>query len=237
MMSKKAIVLLSGGVDSATCLYLAKKANFSPFCLIFDYGQRHRKEIESAKKIARQAKAKYLVCRIDFPWKGSSLLDQRLKLPKPRPHAASERGKQTSRIPSTYVPGRNITFLSFALSYAEAIQAKAIYIGANARDFAGYPDCRPNFYRAFKNVAKTGLADNDIRISTPLLYKTKAQIIRLGQSLGVPYKLSWSCYQGGTRPCGKCSSCRFRAKGFREAGLADPGGTSVNKLRKGLRTK
>jgi len=205
------VILLSGGIDSAACLYLAKKRGFKPFCLLFDYGQRHRREIESAKKIARKAGSDYLICKISFPWKGSSLLDSRLKIPR------SSRG-----IPSTYVPGRNIIFLSFALSYAEAIKAKTIFIGANARDFSGYPDCRPDFYRAFRKAAKAGLKDKDIRISTPLINKTKAQIIRLGKKLGVPFELSWSCYRGGKRPCGECDSCRFRAKGFREAGLRDP---------------
>lgn len=218
-MPKKAVVLLSGGIDSATCLYLAKDKGFTPHCLIFNYAQSHISEIESAKKIAYKAGCKYLVCKIGFPWKGSSLLDRRLKIPKPRSPAAQGRGKG---IPSTYVAARNIVFLSFALSYAEVIKANAIFIGANARDFSGYPDCRPDFYRAFRKVVKTGIKSKDIQLFTPLINKTKAEIIRLGQNLGVPYELSWSCYRGGRRPCGECSSCRFRAKGFREAGLQDP---------------
>ena len=218
-MPKKAVVLLSGGIDSATCLYLAKDKGFTPHCLIFNYAQSHIREIESAKKIAHKAGCKYLVCKIGFPWKGSSLLDRRLKIPKPRSPAAQGRGKG---IPSTYVAARNIVFLSFALSYAEVIKANAIFIGANARDFSGYPDCRPDFYRAFRKVVKTGIKSKDIQLFTPLINKTKAEIIRLGQNLGVPYELSWSCYRGGRRPCGECSSCRFRAKGFREAGLQDP---------------
>ena len=210
-MSKKAVVLLSGGIDSATCLYLAKKRKFSPYCLIFDYGQRHYREIESAKKIAQKAKVDFLICKINFPWKGSSLLDMRLAVPK------HSRG-----IPSTYVAARNIIFLSFALSYAEAIKAGAIFIGANARDFSGYPDCRPNFYSAFRKVAKTGLKNQNIRIFTPLINKTKAEIIKLGWQFGLPFELSWSCYRGAVKPCGLCDSCRFRAKGFREAKLKDP---------------
>jgi len=210
-MSKKAVVLLSGGIDSATCLYLAKKKGFNTHCLIFDYGQRHRREIQSAKGIARFTKSKYLILKINFPWKSSSLLDKNLKVPK--------RG---NGIPSTYVPARNIIFLSYALSYAESINAKSIFIGANARDFSGYPDCRPQFYKAFKKVAQTGIKNNNIKISIPLLYKTKAEIIQLGKHLKVPFKLSWSCYRGGKKPCGECDSCRFRVRGFRKAGIVDP---------------
>jgi len=211
-------VLLSGGLDSATCLYLAKKQGLRAFCLIFDYGQRHRKEIVSAKRIARAAGAKFLVCKINFPWKGSSLLNAKERIP----------GKVRG-IPSTYVPGRNIIFLSFALSYAETLKGSAIFIGANARDFAGYPDCRPDFYRSFREVAKTGLKRKGIRVLTPLLHKTKAEIVKLASSLGVPFELTWSCYRGGKGPCGRCSSCCFRAKGFREAGVKDP--TICKKLR------
>lgn len=210
-MPKKAVVLFSGGIDSATCLYLAKKQGFTPYCLAFDYGQRHLREINSAKILARKAKAKFLLCKISFPWKGSSLLDAKLNIPR-----------RSRGIPSTYVPARNIIFLSFALSYAEGIKAKAIFIGANARDFSGYPDCRPGFYHAFRNMARQGLKSKDIRTLTPLINKTKLEIIKLGQQLGVPYELSWSCYRGGSRPCGVCASCRFRAKGFREAKIRDP---------------
>ncbi len=210
-MPERAVILLSGGIDSLTCLYLAKQKGFKPYCLIFDYGQRHRREIDSAKRIAGKAGCKYLVCRINFPWKGSSLIDKGRKLPR--------RGRG---IPSTYVTARNIIFLSFALSYAETLKARAVFIGANARDFSGYPDCTPAFYRAFKKAARAGIKNKNIRISVPLLYKTKAQIIRLGRRLGAPYGLSWSCYRGGRRPCGECDSCRFRARGFRQAGIKDP---------------
>jgi 7-cyano-7-deazaguanine synthase len=210
-MPKKAVVLLSGGIDSATCLYLAKRNGFAPHCLIFDYGQRHQREIDSAKRLAREARAKFVICKISLPWKGSSLLDTSLKVP------------QRSRgIPSTYVPARNIIFLSFALSYAEVIKAKVIFIGANVRDFSGYPDCQPAFYRAFSEVIRTGLKNKGIKVLTPLINKTKSEIIELGQRLGLPFELSWSCYHGGKRPCAVCDSCRFRTKGFRQAGLQDP---------------
>jgi 7-cyano-7-deazaguanine synthase len=221
---KKAVVLLSGGLDSATTLYLAKKEGFKCHCLIFDYGQRHRREIKAAKAIAQIANCKSQVIKIALPWKGSSLLDKNIKILT---------GNRLSgypvirRIPNTYVPGRNIIFLSFALSYAEAIKAGAIFIGANAVDFSGYPDCRPEFYRAFSKViatgTKSGAEKRKIQIKTPLIRKTKAQIIRLGKNLGVPFALTWSCYGGGKRPCGICDSCYFRAKGFREAGIRDEG--------------
>lgn len=208
---KKAVVLLSGGIDSATCLYLAIRQGFVPHCLIFNYGQRHTREIVSAKKIARKAKCGYSVCGMSFPWKGSSLIDKSLEIP------VHGRG-----IPSTYVPGRNIIFLSFALSCAEAIKAEAVFIGANVRDFSGYPDCRPEFYRSFKSVARTGLKSKAIKILTPLLHKSKAEIIKIGLELSVPYYLCWSCYRGADKPCGRCDSCRFRARGFRQANLKDP---------------
>lgn len=215
---KKAVILLSGGLDSATTLYLAKEKGYQCFCLIFDYGQRHKKEINSAKKIAQAAGSIWQVIKIALPWKGSSLLDRRTPVSSIR--------YQVSGIPLTYVPGRNIIFLSFALSYAEAIKAEAICIGANAIDYSGYPDCRPEFYQAFIQAARLGtkfaVEGQPIRILTPLIQKTKAQIIKLGMKLGVPYALTWSCYEGGKLPCGKCDSCRFRAKGFREAGLSDP---------------
>jgi len=211
----KAVVLLSGGLDSAVALYFAKKQGFDCHCLIFDYGQRHKKEISCAKKIASRLGCPEQVIKISLPWKGSSLLDRQIALPR------SE--YQTNTIPSTYVPGRNIIFLSFAVSYAEVIKAKAIFIGAHAQDYSGYPDCRPEFYRAFSRAAargtKTGVSGEPIKIITPLIHKNKAQIIQLGVKLGVPFHLTWSCYQGGNTPCGKCDSCRFRAKGFKGAGI------------------
>jgi len=210
--NKKAIVLLSGGLDSATVLYSAKKLGFKCSCLVFDYGQLHRREIESAKRIARLAGCEYEVVKIGLPWKGSALLDRKIKVPR----------KPRGGIPATYVPARNIIFLSFALSYAEATGAGAIFIGAHTQDYSGYPDCRPEFFRAFEKVitkgTKAGVEHKQIKIKAPLINKTKAQIVRIAAKLRVPVELTWSCYLGGSKPCGTCDSCRFRAKGFKQAG-------------------
>lgn len=218
----KAVVLLSGGLDSATVLYIAKKEGFRCHCLIFDYGQRHRREIESAKRVARSAGCTYKILKIKLPWRGSALLDKKIRIPT----RELKNTRTQEPVPDTYVPARNIIFLSFALSYAEAIGAKAIYIGAHAQDYSGYPDCRPEFFRAFRNMArlgtKAGIENKSIHILAPLLHKNKAQIIRLGKKLGVPFELTWSCYRGGRSPCRACDSCYYRAKGFKEAGHLDP---------------
>lgn len=215
MPRNKAIVLLSGGLDSATTLFIAKKKGFSCSCLIFDYGQRHKKEIASAKKIAAVAKCPYKVLKISLPWKGCALLDRRLRFPM------NYKSRKAGVIPNTYVPARNIIFLSFALSYAEAEKAKAVFIGAHAQDYSGYPDCRPEFFKAFNKMAmvgtKTGAQKKGIRIIAPLINKKKSEIIRTGYQLGVPFGLTWSCYKGGRAPCGRCDSCLYRAKGFKEA--------------------
>lgn len=207
-MSKKAIVLLSGGMDSAVTLFLAKKKGFKPYCLTFDYGQRHKKEILSAKKVAEAAKSEFTLLKIRLPWKNSALLDKNIKVPENRKFSGR------ADIPATYVPARNTIFLSFALSYAEAIGAKAVFIGANAIDFSGYPDCRPEYYKVFNELFKKAIKLKDIKIITPLLYKTKEDIVKLGRRLGVNFNLTWSCYKGGRRPCGVCDACRFRSKGF-----------------------
>ncbi len=216
---KKAIVLFSGGLDSTTLLYYAKNKGFDVECLIFNYGQRHNKEIKNAIEIATRLKLKYHLIKFALPWKGSSLIEKSVDIPV---HQLID----SKNIPSTYVPARNIIFLSFAASFAEAIGANAIFIGVNAIDYSGYPDCRPVFVDAFQEVLKQGLKagveGKPIKIHAPLIKKTKAQIIKLGLKLKVPYHLTWSCYQGGKKPCGKCDSCALREEGFISAGQRDP---------------
>lgn len=216
---KKAIVLLSGGIDSSTTLFLAKGQGYKASCLIFDYGQKHKKEILSAKRIAKLARCKYKIIKFQLPRKGSSLLDETKSVPK------RKSVKNIKGIPSTYVPARNLIFLSFALSFAESQKCDAIFIGANQVDYSGYPDCRAEFYNALKVVVakgtKAGVEGKPIKILTPLIKMKKSEIIKLGTKLGVPYKFSWSCYKGARRPCGKCDSCLLRQKGFSQAGIQD----------------
>lgn len=206
-------MLLSGGLDSATVLYFAKAKGYICHCLIFDYGQLHRKEINCAVNIAKASRSSCRILKIDFPWKGSALLDKKIKVPD----------KIAEGVPATYVPARNIIFLSFALSFAETLKARAIFIGAHAQDYSGYPDCRLEFFKAFAKVAKVGtLGGCRIEILAPLLKMNKSRIISFGRKLGVPFNLTWSCYRGAKLPCGKCDSCHYRAKGFKEADLVDP---------------
>jgi len=219
MRFKRAIVLLSGGLDSATVLYLAKKKGYKVVCLIFDYGQHHKKEIQAAKRIAHKAKVDYYIEKIKLPWGGSTLLGKNKRIPWHRQHAIN-------KIPSTYVPARNIIFLSFALSFAEALEAEAVFIGAHSQDYSGYPDCRVQFLNAFRKAAALGTASGvnkrGVKIMAPLIRKNKSDIIKLGIKLNVPYHLTWSCYEGASSPCGRCDSCYYRAKGFKEAGITDP---------------
>ena len=223
---KKAIVLLSGGLDSSTALYMAKRQGFDIFCLVFDYGQQHKRELGAAKRIARIARCRFTVLKIALPWKGSSLLDKQFKIPLFNGEIKPAAKPAFNEIPSTYVPARNTIFLSFAISYAEAIGATDIFIGANALDYSGYPDCRPAYFKAFNRLAilatKRGTERKDIRIQAPLVRLKKSEIIKLGLKLGVPFDKTWSCYMGGKKPCGRCDSCVFRAKGFKEAGSKDP---------------
>jgi len=205
---KKAVVLLSGGMDSAVTLFIAKRTGYNTNCLTFDYGQRHKKEILFAKRLAKAAKSKCTILKISLPWKKSALLDKNIKVPENR----NISGKK--EIPATYVPARNTIFLSFALSYAEAIGANAVFIGANAVDFSGYPDCRPEYYKAFNELFKKATKLKGIKIVAPLLYKTKEEIVKLGRQFGVDFNLTWSCYKGGRKPCEVCDACRLRTKGF-----------------------
>ena len=219
-MKRKAIVLLSGGLDSAVTLFVALKKGYEVHCLLFDYGQRHKVEMASSRKIASSAGAKLKVVKLALPWKGSSLLDVKMKLPFSRTIGEIKKG-----IPSTYVPARNTIFLSIAASFAEAIGADAIFIGAHFEDSSGYPDCRKEYLDVFNKVMRLGTErglKGRLKIEFPLIKMSKSRIIKLGHSLKVPFEFTWSCYAGGKRPCMKCDSCILRAKGFKEAGLKDP---------------
>lgn len=216
------IVILSGGLDSTVCMAMAyEKTNTAPVALSFDYGQRHKIELKRAALVAAHYGSKHLIIPIDMPWKGSSLTDMDIDVPMTEPLEHHE-----DDIPTTYVPARNIIFLSLALSLAEASNAQGIYIGVNALDYSGYPDCRPEFIDAFQKMANVGqaraISGDAVQIHTPLIYMTKAQIIQSAISLKAPLELTWSCYQGLEVPCGTCESCRLRQKGFAQAGLDDP---------------
>ena len=210
-------------MDSATALAIAIKDGFDVTALSVDYGQRHRKEIEAAKKVASHFRIKdHRVVNLDLTEiGGSALTDRRIRVPEQRRLEEIGQG-----IPSTYVPARNTILLSYALGLAEATDSKAIYIAANQIDFSGYPDCRPEFYKAFQEVArlgtKRGVEGDVIEIRTPLIAMSKADIVRKGEELGVPWALTWSCYLGEEKACGVCDSCQLRLKGFREAGVKDP---------------
>ncbi|KAA0875122.1 7-cyano-7-deazaguanine synthase QueC [Nitrincola tapanii] len=220
-MTQRAVVLLSGGLDSATCLALAQSQGYECYVLSFDYGQRSATELNAARALASAMAVKeHRVLRLHLEdFGGSALTDNTLEVPE-----YSVEGE----IPVTYVPARNTVFLSLALGWAEVLDADAIFIGVNAVDYSGYPDCRPEFIRAFEAMAalatRQGVEGRPIRIETPLLYLTKAEIIQAGLSLGVDYAQTLSCYQADEqgRACGRCDSCRLRAKGFADAGVADP---------------
>ncbi|MFH1618559.1 MAG: 7-cyano-7-deazaguanine synthase QueC [bacterium] len=220
---KKAVVLFSGGLDSATCLCWALDRGFDCAALGISYGQKHAKELICAGKIAGILGVKLLEINLELPWlKSSSLVDASRKLPQ---IALSRIGK--AGLPSTYVPGRNLMFAAIAASLADSIGAGTVIAGPNALDYSGYPDCRPEFYRALQGAVKLGTAGSHvprgkIRILTPLIHMSKAQIVRLAMRLKVPLEFTWSCYAGGKKPCGKCDSCKLRARGFKEAGFADP---------------
>ena len=222
---KKAVVLFSGGLDSTTCLAVAKSEGFAPCALSFEYGQRHKVELEAAKRVARAMDvAAHLILPLPLGAIGGSALTADIAVPKDRDTAAME-----ADIPVTYVPARNTIFLSMALGWAEVLGAQDIFIGVNALDYSGYPDCRPEFVRAFEamaNLAVKEAVEGRLRIAihTPLLTLTKAEIVRLGMRLGVDYGLTHSCYDPSPEglACGRCDSCLLRRKGFEEAGLPDP---------------
>lgn len=221
----KAVCLLSGGLDSATCVAFARRAGFDCYALSFDYGQRHAVELAAARRVAEAlGAADHRTAKIDLRVFGHSALTDDIDVPKGRDEAA-----MGAAIPVTYVPARNTIFLSFALAWAEVLEANDIFIGVNALDYSGYPDCRPEFIEAFETMAnlatKSGVEGRTkIRVRTPLIALSKADIVRLGAELGVPFGLTHSCYDpdAAGRACGECDSCLLRAKGFREAGIPDP---------------
>lgn len=209
----RAIVLLSGGLDSCTTACIAKHRGYELHALSFDYGQRHKKELESSKKIAKRLGIDHRIIRIELPERSDALTGS-LSVPHNR-----EIGKE---IPVTYVPARNTIFIAYALSWSEVIDADAIFIGANAIDFSGYPDCTKEYIEAWNDLIKVGMKNNGVRVVAPLIDMNKAEIIKEGAKLGAPFELTWSCYEGREKACGVCDSCMLRLKGFKEAGLKDP---------------
>ena len=207
-----AVVLFSGGLDSTTVLYYALSKGYKCRCLIFNYGQKHDKEIKAAVKIAKITGCAYSIVKISLPWSNDALTNKNKDVPV--------HNKITKFIPSTYVPGRNTLFLSYALSYAQSAGANSVFIGVNSVDFSNYPDCTPEFINAYNGVLKS--LKTKIKVKTPILNMNKARIIKLGTKLKVPYRYTWTCYNGYNKPCGKCDSCKLRAKGFKEAKLNDP---------------
>lgn len=222
-MKKKAVVLFSGGLDSTTALCWARAKGYECLAVSFDYGQRHDRENRSARAITRRLGVKLYEIKLAFPWFAAcSLVNKKLKLPDVKISKIGRKGD----IPSTYVPGRNLVFASAGFSLADAVGAEAVVLGPNVVDYSGYPDCRPEFYRALQKAAacgtRSGANGRPIKILTPLIKLGKAGIVRLGLKLKAPLELTWSCYSGGRTPCGRCDSCKLRAKGFSDAGLQDP---------------
>ena len=221
---EKAVCLLSGGLDSATCLALARREGYQCYALSFDYGQRHKIELDAAARVAQALGAeRHLVAKIGLDAFGGSALTSAIDVPKGR--SSDEMGEG---IPVTYVPARNTIFLSFALAWAEVLESAHIFIGVNALDYSGYPDCRPEFIEAYERMAnlatKAGVEGRTrVKIHTPLLHLTKAGIVKLGRELGLDFGLTFSCYDPapGGRPCGQCDACLLRRKGFDEAGIED----------------
>ncbi len=221
---RRAVVLVSGGLDSATTLAIARDRGFDSYALSFDYGQRHRHELEAARRVAEyHGVVEHRIMTIDLRAFGGSALTADIDVPKDRVASA-----QNEDVPITYVPARNTIFLAFALGYAEVLESLDIFLGVNAVDYSGYPDCRPAFIEAFENMAnlatRLAVQGRHLNIHAPLIDLTKAEIIQRGLALGVDYGLTLSCYDPapGGRPCGHCDSCRLRAAGFRDAGAVDP---------------
>jgi 7-cyano-7-deazaguanine synthase len=225
MVVQRAVVLLSGGVDSATTLAIAREQGFEVYALSVDYGQRHRRELECARQVARHlGAARHTIVALDLRTIGGSALTDAIEVPRDRPFEAIGEG-----IPITYVPARNTVLLALALGHAEVVEAFDLFFGANAIDYSGYPDCRPEFIKQFERLANLATraaveGRGTFRVHAPLLRRTKAEIIREGSRLGVDYAATLSCYDPDAegRACGRCDSCRLRLKGFEEAGLRDP---------------
>jgi 7-cyano-7-deazaguanine synthase len=216
----KAICLLSGGMDSTVSLAFALREGYEATALTINYGQRHVRELEAAKAVASHYGVKHVVMKFPLTDFKSALTDPSIPVPD-RP--AEDIGYD---IPDTYVPARNIIFLSVAAGMAESVGASKVFIGANAIDYSGYPDCRPEFFQAFEQMlrvgTKAGTLGHPVGVEHPILRKTKADIVRMGQKMDVPFHLTWSCYRGGEKACGRCDSCILRLKGFKEAGMDDP---------------
>jgi 7-cyano-7-deazaguanine synthase len=219
----KAVILLSGGLDSSTVLYQARADGCECYAISFDYQQQHCRELQSAVLVGKSVGVvQHQVVNFDLRlWGGSALTDDAIALPQAR-----SLDEMSQNIPVTYVPARNTIFLSFALAYAEVIAAERVYIGVNALDYSGYPDCRPDYIQAMQEVfrlgTKQGREGQPINIVAPLVNLKKTEIIRLGNQLGTPWELTWSCYAGGDKACGVCDSCRLRLAAFAELGLEDP---------------
>ena len=223
LKDKKAVCLISGGIDSCVSSFIAKDQGFKIFSLSFNYGQKHLKEINCAKTISKYLKVEnHIIFDIDLKEiSKSALTNKDMKIPD-----SKKLENIGNSIPITYVPGRNTIFLSISLAYAEVINAEVIFIGANSLDYSGYPDCRPEYFKEFNKLAeisnKKGIEGNPIKIITPLLNLNKSEIIKRGLNLKVPFDKTWSCYKGGNKACGKCESCLLRLMGFKDAGLKDP---------------
>jgi len=223
MGEQEAVVLLSGGLDSATAAAMAVFRGHAVRILTVDYGQSHARELGSARQLARHFDAlEHRIVNVNMgQWGGSALTDDSVEIPMDR-----KSHQMAGDIPSTYVPARNTIMLSLALGYAEVTNSDHIFIGVNALDYSGYPDCRPEFVEAYQRMAdlatKRGVEGRTIRIEAPLIQMTKAEIVKRGMELGVPFEKTWSCYRGGKKACGRCDSCLLRLKGFTEAGFYDP---------------